>query len=254
MTDRKQILVVEDEEHLAAGIKYNLEAEGYRVVVAGEAGSALDTIRSNPQDIHLVVLDVMLPGMSGYTMCETLREAGFRMPVLILSARSLAEDKARGFDVGANQYLVKPFNLDELLSRVKNLLALGAHTPSARSEPDASNESPETFGFGDCTLDTRTFVLTRGDESFRLTALQMKLLRYLISNADRIVPRAELLEQVWEMPANMQTRAPDQVIRQLRKICESNPAKPQYLLTVRDAGYLFSPDPDQTSDSSSRTS
>ena len=242
MNGKKQILVVEDEKHLAEGIKYNLEAEGYDVLLAGDGNTALELIDSG--EIDLIVLDLMLPGMSGYALCETVRDAGHRMPVLILSARTLAEDKARGFDVGANQYLVKPFELDELLSRVKNLLLLGpASTNDSPTLPEP-DPLPDTFSFADCTINFKTYYLTRNEKSVRLTALQMKLLTYLINNAERVVPRSELLEHVWEMPGNMQTRAPDQVIRQLRKLCEVDPASPCHLLTIRDAGYLFVPEPD----------
>src|SRR5262245_26972000 len=118
----KHILVVEDERHLAMGIKFNLEEEGYRVTTAGSGPAALELVEENETDIDLIILDIMLPGMSGYSVCEALRERGSDVPVLILSARTLAEDRTRGFDVGANQYLSKPFDLDELLSRVKNLL------------------------------------------------------------------------------------------------------------------------------------
>ena len=124
MTTRKHILVVEDEEHLATGIKYNLDAEGYRVTTVGDGPSALAFIEDNPQDVDLVILDLMLPGMSGYAVCESLRGDQQHMPILILSARTLAEDRTRGFDVGADQYLTKPFDLNEFLSRVKNLLTL----------------------------------------------------------------------------------------------------------------------------------
>jgi two-component system OmpR family response regulator len=124
MTASKHILVVEDEKHLATGIKFNLEAEGYRVTTVGDGPSALRLIEHNRNDVSLVVLDLMLPGMSGYAVCEALRAAGEIVPILILSARTLAEDRTRGFDVGADQYLMKPFDLDEFLSRVKSLLAM----------------------------------------------------------------------------------------------------------------------------------
>ena len=126
MSHGQHILVVEDEKHLAAGIKYNLEAEGYRVTAVGDGPAALRFIEQNRQDVNLVVLDLMLPGMSGYAVCEAIREADAMMPILILGARTLAEDRTRGFDVGADQYLMKPFDLDEFLSRVKSLLAIYA--------------------------------------------------------------------------------------------------------------------------------
>ncbi len=242
-TNQKQlILVVEDEKHLAAGIKFNLEAEGYRVLLADDGVAALSLIEEPGEEVDLIVLDLMLPGMSGYSLCQHLRDSGHRMPVLIVSARTLAEDKTRGFDVGANQYLVKPFDLDELLSRVKNLLLLGpvGYLSNKKTETAESlKASQPNYTFADCTVDFNTFSITHAGVSTRLTALQMKVLKYLIQNVGRVVPRNELLEKVWEMPGNIQTRAPDQVIRQLRKTFEPDPANPAYLLTIRDAGYMF---------------
>ena len=130
--DAKHILVVEDEQHLAIGIKYNFEAEGYRVTLASDGPAALQALEENPSGIDLVILDLMLPGMSGYAVCETLREQGNDVPVLILSARTLTEDRIRGMDVGADQYLEKPFDLDELLAMVRNLLARRSRDPRNR--------------------------------------------------------------------------------------------------------------------------
>ncbi len=232
------ILVVEDEKHLAAGIRFNLEAEGYRVATATDGYSAMEEIRKRGPDVALVILDLMLPGKSGYDVCQELRSEGFRMPVLMLSARSLPEDRARGFDVGANQYLVKPFDLDELLSRVRNLLTLGP-VAFRNDEADSATTRENSDSFSGCHVNFDTFEVTRDGAKTRLTALQMKVLRYLMNNEGRIVPRSELLEKVWEIPGTVQTRAPDQVIRQLRKICEADPANPQHVLTYRDAGYMF---------------
>lgn len=230
------ILVVEDEQHLAIGIKYNLEAEGYRVSIACDGRSALSLIHDEPSDIALIILDLMLPGMSGYDVCEALRSSGHEIPVLMLSARTLTEDRTRGFDVGANQYLTKPFELDELLSRVKNLLSFGARG-DRRSSTAASPKS--TFTFGDVTINFHTFQVVAGDETQRMTPLEMKLLRYFIENEGRVIPRQELLQNVWGMSGTLNTRAPDQFIRRLRKILEPDPASPRHLLTVRDAGYRF---------------
>src|SRR5689334_14711003 len=135
MPSAKHILVVEDERHLAMGIKFNLEGEGYRVTVAGNGPAALEAFQENEADVDLIILDIMLPGMSGYAVCDSLRKEGSDVPILILSARTLAEDRTRGFDVGANQYLSKPFDLEELLSRVKNLLThynRRHHTPTEK--------------------------------------------------------------------------------------------------------------------------
>jgi len=231
----KQILVVEDEQHLAVGIKYNLEAEGYRVTVAGDGRAALKAVEDSPTGWDLIVLDLMLPGMSGYEVCETLRSNGNRTPVLILSARTLTEDRTRGFDVGANQYLAKPFELDELLSRVKNLLAFSPQTKRRGGE----GPSIPSFDFGTAKVNFETFEVTIAGESVRMTQLEMKLLQYFVENEGRVIPRQELLENVWDMPGNLNTRAPDQFIRRLRKAFEPDPAQPRHFLTIRDAGYRF---------------
>ena len=236
MTTRKHILVVEDEEHLATGIKYNLDAEGYRVTTLGDGPSALAFIKDTPQDVDLVILDLMLPGMSGYAVCEALRADRRHMPILILSARTLSEDRTRGFDVGADQYLTKPFDLDEFLSRVKNLLTLYSRRTGQGPKPLASLGS---FEFGDAQVNFETFQVTVRGKSLRMTQMEMKLLRYFVENQGRVIPRGELLENVWDMPGYLNTRAPDQFIRRLRKAFEPDPAQPRHFLTIRDAGYRF---------------
>jgi two-component system OmpR family response regulator len=236
MTTCKHILVVEDEEHLATGIKYNLDAEGYRVTIVGDGPTALRFIKENPDEVDLVILDLMLPSMSGYAVCEALRADDKHMPVLILSARTLSEDRTRGFDVGADQYLTKPFDLDEFLSRVKNLLT----RYSWRREHRADRSAPvSSFEFGDVKIDFDTFQVSVRGESVRMTQLEMRLLRYFVENEGRVIPRRELLESVWEMPGYVNTRAPDQFIRRLRKTFEPDPAQPRHFLTIRDAGYRF---------------
>lgn len=236
MTSGRHILVVEDEAHLAAGIKYNLDAEGYHVTTVGDGPSALAFIKDNPHSVDLVILDLMLPGMSGYAVCESLRADEQHMPIMILSARTLAEDRARGFDVGADQYLTKPFELDELLSRVNGLLTLH----SRRSGQELKKPDPlPIFEFGENRVDFETFQVIVEGKAVRVTQLEMKLLRYFVENEGRLIPRRELLENVWEMPGYLTTRAPDQFIRRLRKIFEPDPAKPRFFLTIRDGGYRF---------------
>lgn len=246
MSESKHILVVEDEEHLAVVIKFNLEAEGYRVSTAPDGVSALKIVEENPDDVNLVLLDLMLPGMSGYSVCESLRERGNDMPVLILSARTLTEDRTRGFDVGADQYLNKPFELDELLSRVKNLLARIDRRNGTKSQ---AMEQP-TYSFGAATINFETFEVVVDGTPAKLTALEMKLLRYFIENEGRVISRDELLREVWDLPATVATRAVDQFIRRLRKIFEPDPANPRYFLTVRDAGYRFVSDDTPASENS----
>lgn len=228
------ILVVEDEEHLAVGIKFNLEAEGYRVTAVGDGPAALESI--DRDGVDLVILDLMLPGMSGYAVCEQLRQAGKTLPVLMLTARTLAEDRKRGFDVGADQYMMKPFDLDELLSRVKNLLARHGKSNGSAVRP-ASSAAIRRFGRAEVNFDT--FEVTVAGTPVKLTQLEMKLLRYFMDREGRVISRDELLENVWDMPGHLYTRAPDQFIRRLRKTFEENPAQPRHFLTIRDAGYRF---------------
>jgi len=231
----KNILVVEDEEHLAKGIKYNLEAEGYSATVVGDGVTALKLFEDKSNSIDLLILDLMLPGMSGYAVCDALRAASNDIPILILSARTLTEDRSRGFDVGANQYLNKPFELEELLSRVNNLLTFATRR-NTRIEREANIRS---FEFADAKIDFDAHQVTVDGKQIRLTNLELKLLRYFISNEGRVISRAELLEHVWRMPGNLATRAPDQFIRRLRKYFEPDTARPQHFLTIRDAGYRF---------------
>jgi two-component system OmpR family response regulator len=235
--NNKHILIVEDEEHLADGIKFNLKAEGYRVTTVADGPSALKILTEQHEPVDLMILDLMLPGMSGYAVCEAVRDGGLDIPILILSARTLVEDRTRGFDVGANQYLTKPFELDELLSRVKGLLLLSQRARS-RAQPARGK-----FAFGEAVIDFDKYVVTVRNRPARLTQMEMKLLQYFCENKDRVIPRNELLKQVWSMPGHLQTRAPDQFIRRLRKLFEVDPSRPRHFLTIRDAGYQFIPEP-----------
>lgn len=235
-TRPRRILVVEDEEHLAVGIKYNLRAEGYDVETAGDGPAALQLVEQGAP-FDLVILDLMLPGMSGYSVCEQLRADGCDMPILILSARTLVEDRTRGFDVGADQYLMKPFDLDELLSRVHNLLVRHSRSRQVSRSTPASNGG--TYTFGQAKIDFDRFTLTVGEEVTQLTHLEMKLLRYFVEHEGLVVSRKDLLENVWELPGNLNTRAPDQFLRRLRKMIEEDPSDPKHFLTIRDAGYRF---------------
>jgi len=248
MSETEHILVVEDESHLATGIKYNLVAEGYRVTVVGDGPAALKILHENPEGVDLVILDLMLPGMSGYAVCEALRAFDMETPVLILTARTLTEDRTRGFDSGANQYLTKPFDLDEFLSRVKNLLTFHSRRERRRRRQSGGVSS---FAFADATVNFDTFEVVVRGEPARLTQLEMTLLRYFIENQGRVIPRRELLENVWGMPGTLNTRAPDQFIRRLRKTFEPDPAQPRHFLTIRDAGYRFVANPESEEGGSS---
>ena len=231
----QRILIVEDEEHLAFGVKYNLEAEGYDAQVASDGPTALQLVADDPQGFDLVILDLMLPGMSGYAVCEMLRRTGNEIPVLMLSARTLVEDRIRGYDVGANQYLQKPFELEELLSMVRNLLARHGKSPPA--EPAAT--APTVYEFGRAQVNFDSYLVTVDGKQVRLTHTEMKLLRYFVEHEGLVVTRAQLLEDVWGMNHTPTTRTVDNFIVNLRKYFEIDPAAPRHFLSVRGAGYRF---------------
>jgi two-component system OmpR family response regulator len=238
---RSKILVIEDESHIAFAIKFNLEAEGFQVLIAEDGPIGLRIMEDSENHFELIILDLMLPGMSGYAVCRQLREAGNDVPILMLSARSLAEDRTQGFDAGANQYLTKPFDLEELISRVKNLLSMGRTRATSGVDPIGKLQSYE---FGQTVIDFEAYEARVNHKTVRLTALQLKLLEYFIEHEGRVVTRQELLENVWNLPGYVNTRAPDQFLRQLRKTFEAEPSHPKHFLTVRDVGYRFVPDPE----------
>ncbi len=239
---RPHILVVEDEQHLGVGIKYNLEAEDYRVTLVEDGPTALRLVNSSADPVDLIILDLMLPGMSGYSVCETIRDSGKNVPILMLSARTLAEDRTRGFDVGANQYMSKPFDLDELISRVKNLLQTSGHSKESPA-PRRVREHVKEAEFGQVKVNFETYEVVVGSESVRMTPKELRLLKYFVENPERVISRTELLAEVWEISGNLQTRAVDQFIARLRKNIEPDHAAPVHILTVRDAGYRFVPNP-----------
>ncbi len=231
-----RVLVVEDESHLAIGIKYNLEAEGYEAIVAPDGPTALrefEEAQRAEKPFDLVVLDLMLPGMSGYAVCEALRSE-HAVPILILSARTLVEDRIRGYDLGADHFLQKPFDLEELLSIARNLLQ--RHRNGIW---DASRGSSDCIEFGAARINFETFEASFKDEPRKLTATQMKLLRYLVEAEGRVVTRNELLKHVWGMEHHPSTRTVDNFILDLRKSFEEDPSQPQHFLSVRGIGYRF---------------
>lgn len=229
----RHILVVEDERHLAIGIQYNFEAEGYQVTTVGDGPSALKLFEEKPQEFDLVILDLMLPGMSGYAVCEALREAGHDVPILMLTARTLSEDRIRGFDAGTDQYMEKPFDLDELLNRVHHMLSRRSRHPSGTNGPAAICK------FGQAQVNFATFEASVAGRPIQLTNLEMKLLRYFVENEGKVVDRGELLENVWGHASLPTTRTVDNFILRLRKYFEVDPAHPQHFLSVRGAGYRF---------------
>ena len=235
-----RILVVEDEEHLAFGIKFNLEAEGHVVSVVGDGQSALERLAAVPEPpVDLVVLDIMLPGMSGYAVCEAIREAGNNLPVVMLTARTLVEDRIRGFDAGTDVYLQKPFDLEELLSVIRNLLARRGRDERANGGDAEPRPTEAVCRFGSATVNFDTWEVTARSGPVRLTNLEMKLLKYLVEHEGKVVSRKELLENVWGLTRGPATRTVDTFMLALRKYFEDDPSKPVHFLSVRGTGYRF---------------
>jgi len=229
-----KVLVVEDEAHLATGIKFNLELEGYEVEVIMDGRQALHrlappALTPNADGYDLVVLDVMLPGIDGFRVVKGMREAGNYTPVLMLTAKSLPTDMVHGLEAGADDYLPKPFDLSVLLARVKGLIR--------RRDWARGGGEPESARIGEAVVDFRTFEVRRGESTARLTLLEAMLLKLLVQNAGRIVSKAEILEKVWNVTPDTETRAVDNFIVRLRRHLEVNPRFPKHLTTVRGAGY-----------------
>jgi DNA-binding response OmpR family regulator len=234
---KRRILIVEDERHIGIGVKFNCEAEGYDAWLVQDGPSALKVLRESPEPFDLVILDLMLPGMSGYSVLEQIRSGGIPTPVLILSARTLSEDKVRGFDLGADQYLTKPFELPELLSRVRVLMK--RHAQMKGQAPKTNPGADETYEFEGCSVNfTRHEVTVRGEQK-SLTILEMKLVRYFVEHEGIVLARSELLDRVWGFDASPTTRTVDNFIVRLRQHFELDPARPRHFLSVRGAGYKF---------------
>jgi two-component system OmpR family response regulator len=239
MDTMPHILIVEDDPHIANGIHFNLEAEGYFATTLGDGPAALAYFKEHLHELDLIVLDLMLPGMSGYAVCEAIREMDSHVPILILSARTLTEDRVRGFNVGADVYLQKPFDLEELLSIVRNLLARRGRLRSAGDNKVTGREGDMVFRFGQAEVNFDTYQVTVAGENIRLTTLELKLLRYFIEHEGSVVTRGQLLEDVWGQPQSITTRTVDNFIVNLRKYFEADPARPRHFLSVRGAGYRF---------------
>ena len=243
------ILVVEDEAHLAEGLRFNLEQEGYSVEVESNGEEALKRLMSDKQPFDALVLDVMLPGRDGFSVARELREARNYIPLLMLTARSRPEDVLQGFESGADDYLPKPFNLSILIARVGSLLRRktwthGANPPTAAPASE-SQHSPETFRWGNKVIDFQNLRLQCGNETVQLTLMESELLRYLTQNAGHPVSRKAILENVWNLHEDTDTRAIDNFIVRLRRYIEDEPSKPCHLLTVRGIGYEFIPFPEK---------
>jgi DNA-binding response OmpR family regulator len=236
MSEAERILVVEDETHLAQGLLFNLQAEGYEVAIDDNGEAALK--RLTHESFDAVLLDVMLPGKSGFDVLAELRAQKNFVPVLMLTARGRPEDVLRGFEAGADDYLPKPFDLSILLARLNGLLRrMKWHRPVEESR--APVEEVSTFTFAGRTIDFEALELSSFGKTIRLTLMEADLLRYLVRNQGRIISRKELLEQVWRVREDTDTRAIDNFIVRLRRYIEDEAAQPRYLQTVRGVGYRF---------------
>jgi two-component system, OmpR family, alkaline phosphatase synthesis response regulator PhoP len=234
-----RVLVVEDEEHLALGLRFNLEAEGYQVEVVDTGEAALKRLTPAPAPFDAVVLDVMLPGKDGFTVVSEMRRSGQFIPTLILTARGHPDDVLEGFAAGADDYLAKPFDLSILMARLRGLLRRREWLRLSAPSPAAPPPSKDTFKFGDKSVDFNLLELRVRDRVFPLTLMETNVLRYLIQHQGEAVSRRKMLEEVWGLHEDTDTRAIDNFIVRLRRYMEDDPARPRHLLTIRGIGYRF---------------
>lgn len=256
-----RVLIVEDEVHIATGLQFNLEAEGHSAQIAGDGETALDLLLTKHEDFDVLVLDVMLPGKNGFAVAAQLREAKNFVPILMLTARGTPEDVLKGFASGADDYIAKPFELPIFLARLQGLLrrrewmrqtsfvkatSENADPVSAASNPAVNNEEFGVFSFDGRTIDFGNLELRSDGTTIHLTLMEAELLRHLIRNRGRVVSRKSILEEVWGLREDTDTRAIDNFIVRLRRYIEKNPAKPEHLLTVRGVGYRFEAESEST--------
>jgi DNA-binding response OmpR family regulator len=230
MSGENKILLVEDEESLAIGLEFNLTEEGYSVIWAKDGKVALDFFYS--QDFDLIILDIMLPYVNGFEVAKKVREKSPQMPILILTARSGVEDRVKGLELGADDYLAKPFHLQELLLRIKGMLKRKTWYK------DAASVQP-VYSFGENEINFENLECRTQDDQIRLTQQEAMVLKYLIDNKGKIVSRKELIEKVWHMNPDIETRTVDNFIVRLRKYFEPDPSSPKYFISIRGAGYMF---------------
>lgn len=226
-----RILIVEDEETLAVGLEYNLSEEGYAVVRADDGRKALEYFES--QEFDLIILDIMLPFYDGFEVAQKIREKSPKIPILMLTARTSVKDRVKGLEIGADDYLTKPFHLQELLLRISGMLRRKMwYTSSTNAQP--------VVVFGDNEINFENLTCRAGERKIRLTHREAMILKYLIEHRGKIVSRKELLENVWNISSEIETRTVDNFIMRLRKYFEPNPSKPVYIKSIRSAGYMFS--------------
>lgn len=243
------LLLVEDEEHLAQGLIFNLQAEGYEVHHAVDGETALAWLAGG-QRVDAVLLDVMLPGKDGFAVAQEIRTAGNYVPILMLTARGRPEDVLHGFNAGVDDYLTKPFELSILFARIKSLLRR-MQWQTSQTEPATTDEAGNAevsaavganYSFAGRTIDFTNLEIHALGKTARLTLMEMGLLRYLVEHPSRVIARKEILEKVWRVHEDTDTRAIDNFIVRLRRYLEEDPSKPVHLVTVRGVGYRFLPE------------
>ena len=249
-----RVLIVEDEAHLATGLQFNLQSEGHSAQIAGDGETALDLLLDKREEFDALVLDIMLPGKDGFAVANELRAARNFVPILMLTARSRPEDVLNGFASGADDYVAKPFELPIFLARLQGLLRRrewmqhppAPQQPSApaaqipeNSNSDSSSQEFGTFSFNGKIIDFGNLELRTNGNTTHLTVMEAELLRYLVRNRGKVISRKSILEDVWGLREDTDTRAIDNFIVRLRRYIEKNPARPQHLLTVRGVGYRF---------------
>ena len=242
-----RVLVVEDEAHLAQGLRFNLEAEGYAAEVVGDGESATDRLLDKKESFDAVVLDIMLPGKDGFSVVSELRAARNYVPVLMLTARGRPEDVLQGFAAGADDYLAKPFDLSILLARLQGLLRrsqwMRGDPAGGAPQAEVAGDNFGTFIFAGRTIDFGALELRSNDTTIHLTVMESELLRHLVRNDGKIVSRKQILEEVWGLHEDTDTRAIDNFVVRLRRYIEDDPGNPRHLLTVRGVGYRFFAEP-----------
>jgi DNA-binding response OmpR family regulator len=238
-----KVLVVEDEQHLADGLRFNLEAEGYEVEVADTGEAALELLGARETHYDVVVLDVMLPGKDGFAVISEMRRSHQFVPTLMLTARSRPEDVLQGFAAGADDYVSKPFDLSILMARIRGLLRRREWLRPAAVEPAAAPPSPTSFTFGDISVHFDLLEIRARDQIFPLTLMETNVFRYLIEHEGKPVSRKAMLEEIWGLREDTDTRPIDNFIVRLRRYIEEDPGRPRHLLTVRGVGYRFVADP-----------
>jgi two-component system alkaline phosphatase synthesis response regulator PhoP len=229
-----KLLLVEDEEHIVNGLKFNLEMEGYEILHAKDGNIAREILFDKKEQLDLIVLDIMLPGISGYDLCYALRKSENYTPVLMLTAKKFEKDKITGLQLGADDYMTKPFNLEELLTRIQVLLR--------RQQWSHIKEKSNKLEFSDVMIDFDRFIATRAGKVIKLTNLEFKLMKMFSDNDGKVLSREELFAGVWDIKDYENLRTVDNFVSRLRKYFETDPSNPGHFHSIRGVGYKFTKD------------